>query len=554
MPLNTIGDAVKATKSREVSPAFSEVAIFKQLIKERADALDLLRELLSNAGAEQVGAGKIEISYTQDQNGHIFEVADDGCGMYYTGNVALPGRLDRFLGLGLSGIVGHEVDEFSWKGLGSKLAYQSRRVEIETCAGSTNPMYDVRINEPWETLEHNNLPKPRIGEYPPQGKGTKIRVIGHPPHRRDDPFTFDQIRTYLLHRTFVGFTRQRQNAPKIILSVLGRTEPLEFGFPEFKGEGLFTEGLKLDEAKKTLYMDLVPKSHKSMPVRLKGFITWDHIRFKLSADNLNTGLILSVKGIPYFSLDMEEYGSTTIRTARPGEGRTCLVVECDGIQNEMNISRSGLVDSPRTIELKKIVKDLFQQVESSQEFLKFRLIPERNKVELQGGILAEEKRKIELADQNWVVFEKSATDLVPLIREPQNEAEVNALLWKLEALGALPFETFMTLAYIGAAKGPDLLVNFQEDKSSEPYRGTIIEVENNFYNYKTHGHAPTQYPKVICWDVPTSGRKVKLNKASKPYKWTMSTNEYQVHIYAMKYMDGVKVLSRDELHKRGINI
>ena len=38
MSFNTIGDAVKAAKSREVSPAFSEVAIFKQLIKERVDA------------------------------------------------------------------------------------------------------------------------------------------------------------------------------------------------------------------------------------------------------------------------------------------------------------------------------------------------------------------------------------------------------------------------------------------------------------------------------------------------------------------------------------
>ena len=64
MSFNTIGDAVKAAKSREVSPAFSEVAIFKQLIKERVHPLDLVRELLSNAGAEQVGATKIEIGYT----------------------------------------------------------------------------------------------------------------------------------------------------------------------------------------------------------------------------------------------------------------------------------------------------------------------------------------------------------------------------------------------------------------------------------------------------------------------------------------------------------
>jgi hypothetical protein len=152
------------------------------------------------------------------------------------------------------------------------------------------------------------------------------------------------------------------------------------------------------------------------------------------------------------------------------------------------------------------------------------------------------------------VLERATNDLVVLLREPQSEAEVNAILWKLEALGALPFETFNTLAYIGASKGPDLLVNFQEDKTSELLRATIVEVENNFYNYKTHGHAPTQYPKVICWDIPSSGRKVKINKSAKSHKWTLTTDEYQVHIYAIKYMDGVKVLSRSELGKRGVTI
>jgi hypothetical protein len=72
-------------------------------------------------------------------------------------------------------------------------------------------------------------------------------------------------------------------------------------------------------------------------------------------------------------------------------------------------------------------------------------------------------------------FEKSAAEAMVLMREPQNETEVNALIWKLKALRALPFETFVTLAYIGAAKGPDLLVNFQEDKASEPLRATIMK-------------------------------------------------------------------------------
>ena len=545
---------MKASTAREVNPVFNEVAIFKQLIREREHALDLVRELLSNCGAEEVGATKIEIVYSQDRDGHIFEVVDDGCGMTYSGKSEFPGRLDRFIGLGLSGIVGHQSDEFSWKGLGSKLAYQSRRVEIETCAGAPHALYDVRVNEPWETLEHNQVPKPRISEHPPQGKGTRIRITGHPPHRKEDAFTFEQIKSFLLHRTFAGFTRERSRRPDISLSVGVRTEQLSFGFPEFAGVdfGSFAQqGLLLDEKRKTLFINVTPKSVKGMQARLKGFVTWAPDAFGLSTENHNTGLLLSVNGIPYFRLDMERHGSTTIRTARPGEARTCLVLECDAIQDEMNISRSGLVDSAKTVDLQRIATDLFQQVESSDTYLAFRRIPEHEKVEQQGGILAEEKRRIERADQTWVVLERSPTDIVVLMREPTNETEVNAILFTLEVLGALPFETFRTLAYIGASKGPDLLVTFQEDKKSEPFRACVVEVENNFYNYKSHGHIPTQYPKVLCWDVPTSGRKARLAKTQKPYKFTLSAEEYQVHIFALKYMDGIKVLSTEELRKRG---
>jgi hypothetical protein len=475
--------------------------------------------------------------------------------MFYTGDAAMPGRLDKFLGLGLSGIVGMSSDEFSWKGLGSKLAYQSRRVEIETCAGGVNSMYDVRINEPWESLTNRKVPHPRISEHPVQTKGTRIRVTGHPPHQRKEPFTFDEIKAFLQHRTFAGFTRERTGAPQITFSVLGRTEDLPFGFPEFATvdfNELGREGVRFGEAAKTLFINVEPKSSNAMKVRLKGLITWDPTHYGLSAANQNTGLILSVRGIPYFTLDLKEYGAISIPTARPGEEKTCLVLECDAIQEEMNISRSGLVDSAKTEELKQIAAGLFQRVESSAPYLSFRNLPERIKVGIQGDALAQEKSAIEQPEQTWVVYEKE-NQISVLIREPKNEMEVNALLWKLEAMGALPFQTFSTLAYVGAAKGPDLLVNFREDKSSELSRAAVVEVENNFYNYKTHGHTPPQYPKVICWDVPTSGRKAKVTKVpNKPYKFVSHGDEYTVHVYAIKYMDGIKVMSREDLKKRGI--
>jgi len=549
------GDILKS-KAKEIDPIISEVSIFKQLIKERVNSLDLLRELLSNSGAKEVGATKIEISYTKDKEGHIFEILDNGCGMNFTGNSVLPGRLDKFLGLGLSSI-GQKSDEFSWKGLGSKLSYQSRRVEVETCAGDNQPFYDVRINEPWETINNNRIPKPRISEHPSQERGTKIRVIGHPPHRQEDPFGISEIKTYLHHRTFTGFTRKRENPPTISLSVLGKTIEIEFGFPEFKDidfDSFAHEGLKLDSETKTLYINMEPRSSKSMRVRVKGFLTWEANRFDLSQSRLNTGLILSVKGIPYFNLDMEEYGITTIRTARPGEKKTCIVVECDSIQDEMNISRSGLVDSPKTLEFKKAVTEIFQRIESSNEYLTFRRLSEKEKIEKQSDILDQEKRKIVSSEQTWVVLDREGEKPVVLIREPKYEHEVNAIIWKLEALGALPFEKFETLAYIGAVKGPDILASFQEEKGSEPQQATVIEIEINFYNYKNHGHIPAQYPKVICWDIPASGRKAKLIKTKKRYKYTINEKDFQVHVFVIKLMEGIKILTAEELDARDISV
>jgi hypothetical protein len=208
------------------------------------------------------------------------------------------------------------------------------------------------------------------------------------------------------------------------------------------------------------------------------------------------------------------------------------------------------------VEFKKAVRQLLEDLETSSEFLeKFRPIPTKKKRQEAADYLAEQKRMIESEDQNWVVLQREGEPPALLMREPKNENEVNALIWKLEALSALPFHKFQSLGYVGAQKGPDLLANFQEDRDSEPLRTAVIEVENNFYSYKSHGHKPSQYPKVICWDAPTSGRKDRLNSVrNKKYKFTINVKneEYQVHVFVLKLMDGIRVVPRRELGDLGI--
>lgn len=554
--MGSLGDFMKteSSESKELELLKNEIGIFKNLVQEQKHSLDLIRELLSNSGAREVGASQIEVNYTSAKEGHIFEVSDDGCGMNFTGNASIPGRLDKFLGLGMSAIIGEKSDEFSWKGLGSKLAYRSRRVEIETRFAS-HPFYIVRINEPWSSLDRNLMPKPQKSEFRDSDEkpGTRIKVFGHPPHRQEEPFSFNEIRTYLLHRTFAGYTKERDNPPRIILSVLGRTEELDFGFPEFKGID-WPDGIMLDKDKKRLVVNIVGNGPKIGPVRLKGFLVWEGDKYQLGKSNLNIGLIISSRGIPYFDLNLEEYGSTSIPHANPGIEKTCLVVECDGIHSKMNISRSDLIDCAETVEFRKTVRKLFEQLESSAIYKEFRQIPKATKAVASADNLFIEKKAIESEDQNWVILQRSGQSPLILIREPKSEAEVNALIWKLEVLNALPFEKFQTLAYVGAKQGPDLLVNFQEEKGSEPLRAAVVEVENNFYNYRVHGHKPSQYPKIICWDIPSSGRKVRLTKTTKKYKWTVNLEEFQVHVFVIKNMEGISVLSRRELKEMGVDI
>lgn len=544
----TLGDFF-VSQTSEVDPFLHEVAIMKQLIQERTHPLELLRELISNSGAKEVGASEIRITYfIHPEYGHTFEVSDDGCGMNFTNNAELPGRLDRFLGLGLSAVAGLDSDEFAWKGLGSKLAYQSRRVEIETFNG--NVAYAAIVNEPWETLEGGRKPKPNVSEIAPGGHastGTKVKVYGHPPHRKEDPFTLEEIRDYLTHRTFVGLTRDRESPPKVSLTVQNRSEVLEFGWPEFRRlPKEVPEGTVIIDPEIVVSKN-VPGTNENVLLTLKGFYTWDEGDFGLDRVRNNTGMILSVQGIPYFGLDMRDLGSGQLAVANPGVGKCCLVLECDAIQTEMNISRSGLVDSALTEHFKRLVGEAIDQVEDTQRHRDFRQVPKRRKEKTSAKELKSRKEELESPDQAWVYWVHEENDApIRLLREPINETDTLAILWKLEALAALPFATFETLAYSG--RGADLIVHFQEDESANSERFATFEVEYRFYNFKAHGHFIPQFPTVICWEV-NPRPKMSVKKTGKPFKHVVQLEETTLRIFTLKDIPGVFVANDVEFKR-----
>jgi hypothetical protein len=542
----TLGDFA-VSKGKIVDPIFQEVAIMKQLILEQIHPLELLRELLSNAGAQEVRAKKISITYyIHPEYGHTFEVVDDGCGMNFTNSREFPGRLDRFLGLGFSAVAGLEADEFSWKGIGSKLAYHSHRLEIETCNGKN--AYRVVVNEPWQTIGDGKIPKPQVTELAVtdgQSTGTKIKVFGNP-LIRNEPFTFEEIKDYLMHRSFVGFTKERKNVPEIFLKVQNRGENLSFGFPEIAN-------LPSDSPEGTVILNppitvtkTIPGKNKSIQVTVKGFYTWDDSTYGLNDVHLNTGLILSVKGIPYFNLNLRDLGSGQLAVANPGVGKCCLIIECDSIQSEMNISRSGLVSSELTKIFKMAASEAIENIESSQRNRDFRLIPKKRKDKSTADILKESKLDLEKSTQKWVYFQASDSKYLRLMREPQNETDTLAILWKMEALQALPFPTFESLAY--SPSGADLVVHFQEDNSSNTERFSTFEIEYKFYNYKEHEHFIPQFPTVICWEINPKP-KLSVKATAKPFKFVVSLEEATLRIFTLSKIPKIHIATEEEMNR-----
>ena len=537
--------AFEKARVKEVDVYVQEVSLMRQLIRERSTPLDLLRELISNAAAREVQAENIWIRcYPHPEDVYVFEVQDDGIGMEYADSppACNYARLYRFLSLGLSAVVGTKSDEFSWKGLGSKLAFHSRRLVVETYTGQGD-VRRVEVNAPWETITAGRKPRPKVFESAPSPdsrRGTKITVYGHPPDVARE-YTFQEIKNHLLHRTFVGLTRDRMNPPKIHLAVGATKEELEFGFPVLKR-------MVGDPGESTRFVNMVettglPGKNFPMTITLKGLYSVEASRFAIAPESGNSGLILSVLGIPYFDLNFEEYTQ-----GRRGLGlnhsakNCCLVVECDQIQEEMNISRSAINDGAVKQAFDATVRKLLSRVAESDAYKSFVAYTKRQKDIRGAETLDERKRKLARPEQRWVYYTSSAGQRRRIHREPENENDTLAVLWKLEALGALPFHRFESLEH--SPLGADLVAHFQETQESNPERFATVEAEFVFTNFKLHGHNPGQMPLVICWDLGKS-RKVRLRDTNTAWKFIAELGDVNVRVFALAKMPGIKVGRED---------
>lgn len=534
--------------TRDIDSGVADIAITKQLIKELRNPLDLVRECLSNSAAREVKASSITITiFSHPDYGYVFEFKDNGCGMDLTEDLKNPGRLDRFIHLGLSAIIGLPTDEFGFKGIGSKLAFRSGSIELETRTAEGKG-YKVWINEPWSSIERGLMPRAHITDLPEDPKrvsGTHLKIAGYPADRIEEVrqgkllFRFDDVKAYLLHRSFAGFTREKEALPTITLKVGNRTENLAIGFPLFKrmkeadapGAGTRYIGIRQSKA--------VSGTNRSVTIELKGLYTLDSQQWNLSPKRLNTGLILSVGGIPYCQLDIRKF-ITGYFVTNPGPDKLCIICACDELNEDMNIARSDYNPSAITGVFEDLLRSMLIQLGTQTEY---------------GGFVAESKNRANVRKADHIRKRKdklreSRSDVFYIEDDgserwihtvPENEQDTLSLLWKLEALDKLPFAQFMTLA--SSNKGPDLLVDFQETKQSEPEVLSVVEAEYLFTNYKLHGHSPGQMPIVVCWDVGKKA-KVPIKPTDKPWKFVAEMENIKVRVFTIRHLEKLVTRTR----------
>lgn len=524
-----------------------EISLFRQVIENKANRLDVIREAISNVCAKEVGATTLEINIFDDPDyGISLRFKDDGCGMDYTGPPQNAGRLDRFLNLGFSGAAGIRVDEYSWKGLGSKLMYDSRKLEIETWDGKEK-VYRVVVNEPKYHLTKDapELPKPIIysrAANPNDKRGTIINVYGYEGGRGSDEYLFDNVKEYLLYRTLVGCTKDKE-LPKVVLKIGDQKEDFKPGYQWLDQQTLpdgtidprtaiIASSIKEERTIRVGDKDIV------VSVVLKGGFTLDTGKFDyMVPHSFRVGAKLSVNGIPYLELDINRFKGKADKLLK---NLTDIVIECDSINLDM--SRNNYVHDTIGETFEDCVKWAFERLSSRDEYKRFKDAYEQAKTRKLSSALDERKSDLEDPKQRWTFVDGAI-----IHREPRCEHDTLAVLWKLEGMKKLPFAHFQTLEHT-EQEGMDLIVDIKENDGEELKKYVSMEVEYLFENFLRHKHRVKQTAYIICWDIrkPDVCLSTSLN-----YKFIYREGDHQITVYVIRKMLHIAVGRKQEIHSGG---
>lgn len=539
---------MEVNQTQKIKPKIHDLSAFKQVMESRSHPLDMLREAISNMMAPEVGASEVIVQhYSHPEYNASFIFKDNGVGMTFTGDAEKPGRLDRFIGLAFSKSAGLGGDYWGWKGLGSKLMLNCSKMVVETWTGlPIDLVYKVEIFNPRASLLSEPPQEPvyeltQRNSNPADRKGTKIDIYGYDGGKYN--YSFDELKNYLYLNTAIGLTKKMENLPVVKLKVNSQEATLDIGFKYITEQNgswrtivinpliSKSEQVKNDEGKEI-----------KVEVTLKGGFTLDTGLFGLSPRRYNTGLRLSIKGIPYFQLPLYDYKGNKFNQYKD---LCSFIVECDALEPKLNMDRSNISnqhgDDVIVKTFRKLTSKCFDEFADSVAYKNFEQ-KRRNEDEIsKAGALRDRQAALSAKDQEYVCI-ANGEDFRVLHKVPNAEHDTLALFWKLESHQILPFAKFITLEHTAQA-GIDVIASYQIDEQSTVNQFVSIEFEYAFSNFIKHGHNPKQTSMIICWLVDKPKELQKINE----YFYRYNIDGLSIPVYEIKNFPALTIKTFNEI-------
>ncbi|MCG3167243.1 MAG: hypothetical protein POELPBGB_03030 [Bacteroidia bacterium] len=535
-------------QTQKIKPKIHDLSAFKQVMESRSHPLDMVREAVSNMMAPEVGATEVSIQhYSQPEFNASFIFKDNGVGMTFTGDAEKPGRLDRFIGLAFSKSAGLGGDYWGWKGLGSKLMLNCSKMVVETWTGlPTDLVYKVEIFNPRASLLSEPPQEPiyelsQRSNNPADRKGTKVDIFGYDGGKYN--YDFNELKNYLYLNTAIGLSKNMENLPAVKLKVNSQEENLQIGFKYITEQpGSWKTVVINSPIVKAEKVKTIEGKEVNVEVTLKGGFTLDTGTFGLSAKRYNTGLRLSIKGIPYFQLPLYDYKGNKFNQYKD---LCSFIIECDALEPKLNMDRSNISnqhgDDVIVKAFRKLTAKCFDEFADSVAYKNFEQ-KRRNEDEIsKAGALRERQAALSDKDQEYVCIANSG-ELRVLHRVPNAEHDTLALFWKLESHQLLPFAKFITLEHTNQA-GIDVIATYQIDEQSAINQFVSIEFEYVFSNFIKHGHNPKQTSMIICWEVD---KPKELQKISE-YFYRYNIEGLSIPVYEIKSFPGMQIKNFNEI-------
>lgn len=539
--IKNLEEIMPVSKSISHEIKIQAASIIKQIILTLSNPMSIVREALSNACAEEVGAKEIKVTHFYDKDfGYSWEFEDDGCGMPYS-ETDLSVRLNKFLNVGFGTAGGYDSDQFGDKGLGSKLCYAARKLIIESYPNNDENYYRVEVHNPYGSISSSkpNIPEPDIFISPKREdkKGTKITVLGYMGGDKEYKCTFNKIQSYLFTSTIVGTTSEslRNHLPEIYLKTVvdgsRNEEKIKTGYPflqeisEEKGKIIVIDPITIDRQ---------TSAGENVSLTLKGGYFLIPISSKTTHNAYNAGLKLSFNSIPYFGLYVSQYkGSCDFMN----NGKdSVFVVECDDL--DLDMGREDIIWNAKEEAFSAGLKEAYEIIYNSNEYKEWIKLKIKEKKKEASFSLNE---RIDMLQSNSTKWIYQGNNLIH--RVPESENDTLALLWKLESLKLLPLYKFNSLEHTSQS-GIDILADYQWDEISAKKVFSPIEVEYELENFLKHDHEITQAPLIICWSIHNKDNLMKrkiLESTDDSYKFKFMGSE----VLVLSLIPKISVRDRD---------